>query len=219
MTRVTMLMWPCHPHYQRLMSYHHHYFQLSAPPSEAISCWHLDVWCVLCVATCAHKNQSGLSIDLAPVLSTGASLGQGYQDNPTSSSHLLRLSPLSPVSPTNNWDPRITSHKPFFGWKVTKKSFWPPCKFIHSESWFFGENYLISAWPKFFAHSAVWCVGGCPEQPTHCPPFSLSALVTLSSLDSRLRVSQSCKQHWGPAPHSHRHSRHDQGLKKRLVIH
>ena len=108
MTRVTMLMWPCHPHYQWLMSYQHHYFRLSAPPSEAISCWHLDVWCVLCVAMCVpiKINQVCLLIWL---LSTGASLGQGYQDNPTSSSHLLRLSPLSPVSPTNNWDPRLTS--------------------------------------------------------------------------------------------------------------
>ena len=84
----------------------------------------LASWRMVCVA-CAHKNQSGLSIDLAPVLSTGASLGQGYQDNPTSSSHLLRLSPLSPVSPTNNWDPRLTSqyaHHIFWA-EVPKKSF------------------------------------------------------------------------------------------------
>ena len=94
-----VIMWLlCHPHYQWLMSYRLHYIWLSAPPSEAISCWHLDVWCVW---QCAHKNQSGPSIDLTPVLGTGVSLGQGYQDNPTSSSHLFRLSPTHPsLQPT-----------------------------------------------------------------------------------------------------------------------
>ena len=84
----------------------------------------LASWRMVCVA-CAHKNQSGLSIDLAPVLSTGASLGQGYQDNPTSSSHLLRLSPLSPVSNQQlGSSPHITICSPYFlGWNSKKEFF------------------------------------------------------------------------------------------------
>ena len=168
----------------------------------------LASWRMVCVA-CAHKNQSGLSIDLAPVLSTRASLGQGYQDNPTSSSHLFRLSPTHPsLQPTigilfSQYNRRIGfflgHHKFFLAFEL------PLNFFIHHADW--KKDVFLFTLTQVFDHSGVWCVGGCPEQPTLCPPFSPSvSLVTLSSL----WVSQSCKQHWGPGPHSHPHSQHDQ---------
>ena len=123
MTRVTMLMWPCHPHYQRLMSYQHHYFRLSAPPSEAISCWHLDVWYVVCGNVCAHKNQSGLSIDLAPEHRSQPWPGLPRQPNIQLTSPQALSAQPSLSDQQLGSSPHITILWPIFGWKVKRKVF------------------------------------------------------------------------------------------------